>query len=80
MKDEYNDGYTHEALHSAHIALDLWRSHVLETRCADQFPEVRAAAEEAEAAMHKVYQLIGQKFDGGPICAIDTDYDPSRDT
>lgn len=61
-RDPYNDGYTHEALHSAHIACDMWDSHVLNTRCADEFPEVKAAIKQASAAMYNVYQLIGQKF------------------
>jgi hypothetical protein len=60
--DEYNNGYTHEALHAAHIACDLWDSHVLQTRCSDEFPDVKEAAEKVAEAMFNVYQLIGQKF------------------
>ncbi|MBR0875020.1 hypothetical protein JQ633_32000 [Bradyrhizobium tropiciagri] len=58
----YNDGYTHEALHAAHIAISMWDDHVLQTRCAEEFPDVRAATEKAAKAMADVYQLIGQKF------------------
>jgi hypothetical protein len=60
--DEYNDGYTHEAMHAAHIALEMWDTHILETRCADQFPDVKEAIINASNAMQAVYQLIGQKF------------------
>lgn len=60
--DEYNDGYTHEAMHAAHIACDMWDSHLLETRCASEFPDVKEAIEQAAKAMGRVYQLIGQKF------------------
>lgn len=61
-RDPYNDGYTHEAMHAAHIACDMWDSHVVETRCAEEYPDVRAAIEKASDAMYFVYQLIGQKF------------------
>lgn len=61
--DPYNDGYTHEALHSAHIFCDGWDSHVLETRCADEFPDVKEAIQKAADAMYHAYQLIGQKFE-----------------
>ncbi|MCS3690977.1 hypothetical protein [Bradyrhizobium elkanii] len=62
MDNAYNDGYTHEAMHSAHIAIDTWDSHVLRTRCAEEFPDVKKAIEKAAEAMGEVYQLIGQKF------------------
>jgi hypothetical protein len=62
MKDKYNDGYTHEAFHAAHIALETWETHVIDTRAADEFPDVKKAAEEASQAMYRVYSLIGNKF------------------
>jgi hypothetical protein len=62
-QDKYNDGYTHEVLHTAHVLCDAWDRHVTETRCADQFPDVKAAAERAAGAMHDLYQLVGQKFE-----------------
>ena len=61
-KSKYNDGYTHEALHSAHIAMCIWDNHVLLTRCADKFPDVKNAVLKAETAMSEAYQLIGSKF------------------
>lgn len=61
----YNDGYTHEALHAAHIIADMWDRHVYETRCADRFPDVLAAVRKAANALQDVYQLIGTKFDDG---------------
>lgn len=69
-RDAYNQGYTHEALHAAHIACDMWDSHVCETRCAEQYPDVKTAIEKASQAMYDVYQLIGRKMhevatDGG---------------
>lgn len=61
-KDAYNDGHTHEALHTAHVLLDTWDNHIVDTRCCDEFPDVKEAAEKAVTAMYLVYQLIGQKF------------------
>jgi hypothetical protein len=58
----YNDGYTHEALHTAHVLLDTWDQHVFDTRTCDEFPDVREAVQKAADAMHAAYQLIGQKF------------------
>jgi len=60
--DQYNDGYTHEALHAAHICCEMWDAHVHDTRCADQFPDVKEAMGKAAQAMYEVYQLIGQKL------------------
>lgn len=62
IKNPYNNGYTHEALHAAHIACDLLDTHVLETRCAEEFPDVKAAIQKAADALYDVYQLIGTKF------------------
>jgi hypothetical protein len=62
MSDEYNDGYTHEALHTTHVLMDTFSNHVITTRCADEFADVRAAAEKAHQAMFDLYQLIGMKF------------------
>ena len=36
-KDANNDGYTHEAPHAAHIAIDMWDSHVAEPGEKSQF-------------------------------------------
>ncbi len=60
--DKYNKGYTHEALHTAHVVADLWDRHVAESRCADEFPDVKLAAEKVSKAMYDLYQLIGQKM------------------
>jgi len=60
--DPYNDGYTHEALHTTHVLMDTFSNHVIETRCADEFPDVKAAAERAHEALFNLYQLIGMKF------------------
>lgn len=62
MPNKYNDGYTHEAMHAAHIVCDMWGDHVFETRCAAHYPDVKAAIEKAADAMYNVYQLIGQKL------------------
>jgi hypothetical protein len=61
--DKYNDGYTLEAMHTAHILCDTWDRHVAEARCCNEFPDVKDAALKAADAMYHVYQLIGQKFD-----------------
>ena len=60
--DPYNDAYTHEALHTTHVLMDTFDAHVIETRCADQFPDVKAAADKTHQAMFDLYQLIGSKF------------------
>ena len=65
MSNDYNDRYTHEALHTAYVLIHTWDKHVIDTRCCDQFPDVKEAAEKASTAMSSVYQLIGQKFDDG---------------
>lgn len=63
--DPYNDGYTHETLHTASVLIDTWDRHVAETRCCDEFPDVKALVENASAAMAAAYQLIGSKFKDG---------------
>ena len=79
-RDAYNDGYTHEAMHAAHIACDMWDSHVFSTRCAEEFSDVKEAIEKAADAMYNVYQLIGQKFkdgdDGAPGYTQYTNFRP----
>jgi hypothetical protein len=65
-KDQYNDGYTHEALHSAHICVSMWDEFVTDTRCADQYPDIKDAAEKVGRAMADVYQMLGMKFTDEP--------------
>jgi hypothetical protein len=60
--DAYNDGYTHEVLHTAHVLMDTWDQHVIDTRCADEFPDVKRAGEAVAKAMYDFYQLVGEKF------------------
>lgn len=60
--DPYNDGYTHEAMHTAHVLCDTWDSHVFDTRACDEFPDLKEAAKKAADAMYHFYQLAGQKF------------------
>jgi hypothetical protein len=62
----YNDGFTHEALHTTHVLLSTFDAHVLESRCAAEFPDVKAAAKKAHQAMFDLYQLIGEKFVDDP--------------
>lgn len=61
-KDKYNDGYTHEALHTTHVLMDTFDNHVLQTRCVEEFLDVKAAANKVHQAMFDLYQLIGMKF------------------
>lgn len=61
-QDDYNDGYTHEALHTTHVLMDTFSNHVVETRCADEFDDVMVAADKVHKAMFDLYQLIGSKF------------------
>lgn len=60
--DPYNDGYTHEVLHTAHVLTSMWTDHIVETRACDEFPDLKTAALEAEAAMGRFYQLAGMKM------------------
>lgn len=60
--DAYNDGYTHEAQHTAYVLMETFDNFVGESRCAEQFPDVKKAADEAHEAMWRVYQLIGNKW------------------
>jgi hypothetical protein len=60
--DAYNDGYTHEALHTTHVLMETFAEHVIDTRCADEFPDVKEAADKAHEALFDLYQLIGTKF------------------
>ncbi|MBO4226662.1 hypothetical protein [Bradyrhizobium neotropicale] len=71
-QEPYNDGYTHEALHTTLVLMETFERHVMDTRCAEQFPDVAAAAEKAHHALFDLYQLIGSKFD-------DTTGKPSKD-
>ena len=60
---EYNDGYTHEALHTVHVLSETFHAHVVETYCAAQFADVEAAALAVYQAMFDLYQLIGTKYE-----------------
>lgn len=61
-RDAYNDGYTHEALHTTHVLMETFANHVIDTRCADEFPDVKRLADHIHERMFGLYQLIGQKF------------------
>ena len=58
----YNDGYTHEALHLTWVLSETVGEYIIDTRCADEFPDVKAAAEKAHQALFDLYQLIGSKM------------------
>lgn len=58
----YNDGYTHEALHTTYVLMETFSEHVMDTRCAEEFPDVKTAADAAHQALFDLYQLIGAKF------------------
>lgn len=59
---EYGDGHTHEALHTVSVLIDTFERHVVETRCAEQFPDVKTLADEVAEKMADLYQLIGSKW------------------
>lgn len=63
MSDEYNDGYTHEAAHTMHVLQDTFYNHVFDTRCADKFPAVKAAAEAVLDAMAALYGTICEQYE-----------------
>lgn len=60
---KYNDGYTLEALHTVHVLSDTFYSHVYDTRCADEFPDVKLQADEVNRELAVLYQLIGARLD-----------------
>jgi hypothetical protein len=62
MTDEYNDGYTHEALHTTWVLTETFSRHVAESRCCDEFEDVSKLAQRVENLMNDLYQLIGSKL------------------
>ncbi len=60
-REPYNAGFTHEALHTTYVLMDTFETHVLESRCAEEFPDVAEAAGEAHQSLFDLYQLIGSK-------------------
>jgi hypothetical protein len=60
--DLYNDGYTHEVMHTAHVLCDTWDRHIFEARACGEFPDLKEAAQKASDAMAFFYQLSGQKI------------------
>lgn len=61
-RDPYGDGYTHEAMHTTWVLMNTFEDHVMETRCAKEFPDVAEAARRAHRALFDLYQLIGSKW------------------
>lgn len=60
--DAYSDGHTHEAMHITWVLMETFEEHVIHTPCADEFPDVKAAADKAHQALFDLYQLIGSKM------------------
>ncbi len=60
--EPYNSGYTHEALHVAHILTAMMDDYIQQTRTCDEYPDVKAAADKIGDALGGLYQLIGQKL------------------
>jgi hypothetical protein len=63
-EDPYNDGYTHEVMHTVHVLQDTFYNHVFDTRTAAQFPVVKEAAEAVLDAMSILYGKLGERFSG----------------
>lgn len=62
----YGEGYTHEAMHTTWVLMDTFEAHVMESRCAREYPEVAEAAEKVHQAMFDLYQTIGARWVDGP--------------
>ena len=62
MPDEHNDGYTHECLHATSIIQEMVDTHIIETRCAEEFSDVMVAARAVEEKLWTLYSLISIKF------------------
>jgi hypothetical protein len=58
----YNEGHAHEVLHLASTLADFWERHIVDTRCSDEFPDVKVAAIQIGDAIGDFYQLVGSKF------------------
>jgi hypothetical protein len=54
--------FLHGPAHTRPLLLDA--HHMMDTRCAEHFPDVAAAAEKAHQALFDFYQLIGPKYRG----------------
>jgi hypothetical protein len=61
MEHIANDPFgIHEALHTAHVLMDSYATHVCEHPAVELRPEIAALANKAMRAMMAVYQAIGQ--------------------
>lgn len=58
-KRPLDEFHQHEALHTAHVLINTWADHVLDSRFVEENPEIQAKAEAALVAMADVYQAIG---------------------
>lgn len=50
----------HEALHTAHVLMDSYATHVVEHPAVELRPDILDLGEKAIAAMMEVYQALGQ--------------------
>jgi hypothetical protein len=75
----YNDGFTHEALHTTFVLMETFANHVLDSRCAAKFSDVYAKAEAVQSAMAELYQLIGIKMDDAMMAEVDAGVDRTKD-
>ena len=53
----------HEVLDRTHVLVSVLDDHILTHPVIENDPELKKKAEEAEASLGELYQLIGQKID-----------------
>ena len=51
--------HQHEVLHTAHVLMDAWQNHIIDTVFLGAHRDIAQKAEEAINAMMQVYQSIG---------------------
>ena len=59
MSDNLDQFHEHEALHTAHVVMDLWVDKVQEHPWVDSHQGLAELAEKATEAMMALYQAIG---------------------
>lgn len=58
----------HEALHTAHVLMDSYGSHVLEHPAVTERPELVALGDKAMEALRAVYQALGALPESDASC------------
>ena len=63
MTEKTDKFHAHEALHAAHIAIEMWCEHVEGAKWIEENKDLFDLAGKASDAMGAVYQAIGNSYD-----------------